>query len=78
MMTLADAKRQIDAVSRPTGYNSYAWNVAQKIALEVWDCYLQQKPLRRNINYFCKEFYHMLRKPDGSFIVPESRFRTLS
>lgn len=76
MNTLAEVKRHIDSVPRPEGYNTYAWNVTRKVALEVWECYLSGQPLRRKINFFCKEFYQMIRKPDGSFIVPDHCIRT--
>jgi hypothetical protein len=78
MNTLTDAKRHIDSFSRPTGYNTYAWNVAKKMALEVWECYLNKRPFTRSINYFCKEFYMMIQTPEGQYIVPKSSFRTFS
>lgn len=75
MNTLADVRRYIDSFSRPNGYNTYAWEVTRKMALEAWDCHLNRRPFRKPINYFCNEFYQMIRKPDGEYIVPESRFR---
>ena len=77
MYTIADAKRYIDSFSRPNGYNTYAWNVTKKMALEVWDCYLHNRPFRKPINYLCQEFYHMIKNPDGQYIVPEQSFRKL-
>ncbi len=70
MLTLSDAQRHINSISRPSGYNSYAWNVTKKIALEAWDCYLEGRKFRRPINYLCKEFYYMITTPDGQSIVP--------
>lgn len=78
MWNLIDAKRHIDSFSRPSGYNSYAWSVAKKMALEAWDSYLQNRPFRKPINYFCKEFYQMIKTPEGKYIVPEHSFRTFS
>lgn len=77
MYTLADARRYIDSFSRPAGYNTYAWNITKKMALEAWDCYLHNRPFRKPINYFCQEFYSMIRRPDGQYIVPERSFRKL-
>ena len=77
MTTLEQAKKHIDSISRPTGYNNYAWQVTKKVALEVWDCHLSNQPFTRSINYFCQEFYKMLQKPDGSYIVSPNSFRTL-
>jgi len=75
MYTLSDAKRHINSISRPNGYNSYAWNVTKKIALEAWACYLEGRRFRRPINYLCKEFYSMITTPDGQTIVPNSRIK---
>ena len=77
MNSLSEAKKHIDSFSRPTGYNMYAWNVAKKMALEVWDCYLNNRPFTKTINYFCKEFYLMIRTPEGRSLVSESRIRSL-
>lgn len=76
MNSLHDAKKYIDSFPRPTGYNQYAWGVTKKVALEVWDCYLNNRPVRRSINYFCQEFYLMIKKPDGTSIVPTNSFHT--
>ena len=75
-MTLAEAKRHIDSFSRPEGYNQYAWKVTKKVALEVWDCYLNNRPITRSINYFCQEFYQMLRTTEGTLIVPGGSYHT--
>ncbi|MFM1931960.1 MAG: hypothetical protein RL226_1263 [Bacteroidota bacterium] len=75
MKSLAEAQRHIDSIARPNGYNHYAWNVAKRLALEAWECYLTNRPFRRPINFFCQEFYQMLRLPNGSYIVPECKFR---
>ncbi len=75
MSTLTEAERYINSFSRPSGYNSYAWNVTKKIALEAWDCYLSGKKFRRPINYLCEEFYHMITTPDGRSIVPSKKIR---
>ncbi len=75
MQSLQEARNYIDSFSRPSGYNTYAWNVAKRLAMEAWDCYLKGRAFRKPINYFCAEFYEMLRKPEGGYIVPEHRFR---
>ena len=75
MFTHTDALKQINSISRPTGYNSYAWNVTKKIAQEAWDCYLEGKKFKRPVNYLCKEFYLMIKTPDGHSIVPENKIR---
>jgi len=77
-MTLTEIQSRIDAVAQPSGYNSYAWQVAKQTAMEAWQCYLQGKPFRKKLSYFCKEFYTMIQKPDGSYIVPSHQIRTLS
>lgn len=76
MKSLQEVRRYIDSFSRPNGYNPYAWNVAKKMALEAWECYLNNRPFRKPINYFCREFYQMLRTPDGKYIVPEHSFKS--
>lgn len=76
MKTLAEAKRHIDSVQRPEGYSTYAWNVTKKVALEVWECYFAGRPLSRKINYFCNEFYQMIKMPNGGYIIPRNSFRT--
>lgn len=79
MTTLQEVQKHIDSFARPNGYNHYAWSVTKKLALEVWDSYLQNRPFRRPVNYLCKEFYQMIRKPEnGEFILPQSSFRMLS
>jgi hypothetical protein len=78
-MTLIEVKRRIDSFPRPSGYSPYAWNVTKKLALEVWDYYLQGRPYRRPVNYMCKEFYEMIQSPeDGQYILPASSFRMLA
>jgi len=78
MMTLAEVRRYIDSFSRPNGYSPYAWNVTKKLALEAWESYLHQRPFRRSVNYLCKEFYQMIQRPDGEYILPRNTFRMLS
>ena len=70
MHNLSEAQRHINSISRPSGYNSYAWNVTKKIALEAWDCYIEGRRFSRPINYLCKEFYHVITTPEGQSIVP--------
>lgn len=78
MNTLPEAKKYVDSFSRPEGFNNYAWEVTKKLALEAWESYLEQRPFRRQINYMCKEFYSMIRRPeDGEYILPRSSFRML-
>ncbi|MCC6599450.1 MAG: hypothetical protein IT223_02125 [Crocinitomicaceae bacterium] len=78
MMTLSEVKRHIDSFSRPNGYSPYAWNVTKKLALEVWESHLEQRPYRRQVNFLCKEFYQMIQHPDGEYILPKNSFRMLS
>ena len=79
MTTLQEVKMHIDSFARPNGYNPYAWNVTKKLALEVWESYLQNRPFRRPVNYLCQEFYQMIRRPEyGEFILPKNSFRMLS
>lgn len=76
--TLADVKRHIDSFARPNGYNPYAWNVAKKLALEVWESYLDGHPFRKSVNYMCAEFYKMIERPDGVSLLPHGSFRSFS
>lgn len=73
-MNLADANRYINSFPRPNGFNNYSWQAIKKLALNAWECYLEQKRFNRSINFMCKEFYQMIRTPEGNFIVPESTF----
>lgn len=75
MTSLLEVRQHIDSFPRPAGYNTYSWNIAKKMAMEAWDCYLKGKPFRKPINYFCREFYEMLLTKDGRYIVPEHSFR---
>jgi hypothetical protein len=78
MNTLPEAKKYVDSFSRPEGFNNYAWEVTKKLALEAWESYLDKRPFRRQINYMCKEFYAMIRRPeDGEYILPRNSFRML-
>lgn len=79
MKTLPEVQQYIDSFSRPQGYSPYAWNITKRLALEVWESYLQNRPFRRPVNYLCQEFYQMIRRPeDGEFILPKHSFRMLS
>lgn len=79
MNTLPEVQKYIDSFERPNGYNLYAWDVTKRLALEVWRSYLENRPFRRPVNFLCKEFYQMIRRPeDGQFILPENSFRMLS
>ncbi|MBL7942833.1 MAG: hypothetical protein JNM00_08710 [Flavobacteriales bacterium] len=75
--TLNDVKRYIDSFARPNGYNPYAWSVAKKLALEVWESYLAGRPFRRPVNYMCREFYKMIERPDGQSLIPRGSYRCL-
>ncbi|MEY3598584.1 MAG: hypothetical protein RL521_1006 [Bacteroidota bacterium] len=76
MKNLAEVRRYIDSFSRPDGYNHYAWDVTKRLAMEVWESYLENKRCNRSLNYLCKEFYQMIQEPSsGEFIIPKSRFR---
>jgi len=61
MNNLIEAKRHIDSFSRPMGYNTYAWNVTKKTALEVWRCHFNNEPYYRPLNFLCNEFYEMIK-----------------
>ena len=76
-MTLAEAQRHIDSFSRPRGYNQHSWRVVKRLALRAWDCYLRGIPFEQKVNYLCKEFYWMIRKPDGDYIIPKNSFFNL-
>jgi hypothetical protein len=79
MNTLTEVQKYIDSFSRPSGYNPYAWTVTKKLAFEVWESYLCNRPFRRPVNYLCQEFYQMIRRPeDGEYILPKNSFRMLS
>lgn len=75
MHTIADAQRYIDSFARPVGYSTYAWKVTKKVALEVWDSYLNNRPYSRPLNYYCQEFYRMIQTPEGQHIVPGGYLR---
>lgn len=78
MKSLSEAKRYVDSFARPTGYNTHAWSVAKKLAMEAWECYLESRQFNKPINYLCQEFYHMIRTPGGDYIVPQGSFRSLT
>ena len=69
MKNLAEAKKHIDSFSRPMGYNTYAWNVTKKTALEVWKCYFNGQAFYRPLNFLCKEFYEMISTSTGECLV---------
>lgn len=76
--SLSEVKKYVDSFSRPAGYNNYAWDVTKKLALEVWESYLNGRPFRRSINFMCNEFYKMIQNPDnGEYIIPKNSFRML-
>ena len=75
MKNQLEVRTYLDSFVQPSHLNEYAWNRAKSMALEVWDCYLAQRPLRKPINFFCNEFYKMIQKPNGELIVPENSFR---
>jgi len=76
--TLPEVKRYIDSFARPNGYSPYAWSIAKKLAMEVWESYLTGYPFRRSVNYMCKEFYKMIERPDGESLLPSGSFRSFS
>lgn len=72
MNNLADANRFINSFPRPNGLNTHSWSAIKKLALHAWDCHLSQKKFTHRINFLCKEFYLMIRTPEGQFIIPEN------
>jgi hypothetical protein len=74
---IQDVKMYIESFLQPQGLNAYAWENTKRTAMEVWECHLKNRPVRRNLNFLCKEFYQMIRKPNGDYIVPRSSFRTM-
>lgn len=74
MKNLAEAHRYINSFPRPTGLNTYSWTALKRLALYAWDCYLNGQKFNHSINFLCKEFYLMIRTPEGEFIVPEKQF----
>ncbi len=74
MNNLAEANRYINSFPRPVGLNSYSWSALKRLALYAWDCYLNNRRFTHSINFMCKEFYLMIRTPEGKFIVPERHF----
>ncbi len=74
MNNLVEASRYINSFPRPVGLNAYAWRAVKKLALHAWECYLSGKRFSHNINFLCKEFYLMIKTPEGESIVPESKY----
>jgi len=72
MNNLADASRYINSFPRPNGLNTHAWRAIKKLALYAWECHFSQRRFEHRINFLCKEFYLMIRNPEGQFIVPET------
>lgn len=75
MTQLAEIKRYIDSFPRPLGLNVHTWELTKKMAFEVWENHIQNRPNRRNLDYLCREFYLLIRKPNGEYIIPPTRFR---
>lgn len=79
MNNLSEVKRYIDTFSRPDGYNHYAWDVTKRLAMEVWESYLENRSFNRSLNYLCQEFYQMIQDPgNGEYIAPKSRIRGIN
>lgn len=76
MENLTEADRYINSFPRPTGLNSYAWRAVKRLALHAWECYLSGRKFTHNVNFLCKEFYLMIRTPEGESIIPDSKFST--
>jgi hypothetical protein len=74
MKNLSDAYRYINSFPRPRGLNANSWNALKRLAYHAWECHFSQSRFRHNINFLCKEFYLMIRTPEGKFIVPEEKF----
>ena len=72
-MTLSEAKRHIDSFSRPQGFNVYSWRAVKKMAMKVWESYLEGKKHDRTYNFMCKEFYQMTRDQQGNSILSTRR-----
>ena len=74
MKNLAEANRYINSFPRPAGLNTYAWAAIKRMALKAWECYLTNRKFTHSINFMSKDFYMMIRTPEGKFIVPENQF----
>ncbi len=74
MKNLAEAQRYINSYPRPAGLNTHSWNAIKRLALYAWDCHLKGRKFTHSINFLCKEFYLMIRTPEGEYIVPEHHF----
>ena len=74
MENLADASRYINSFPRPNGLNTHSWRALKNLALHAWECHFSQTRFKHGINFLCKEFYLMIKTPEGKFIVPEGTF----
>lgn len=74
MKDLKEVDRYINSFPRPVGLNHYAWRSVKRLALHAWECYLNGRRFTHNVNFLCKEFYLMIRTPEGNSIIPESRY----
>jgi hypothetical protein len=68
MTQLAEIKRYIDSFPRPNGLNVHTWELTKNVAFEVWQNHIQNRPNSR-------EFYLLIRKPNGEYIIPPTHFR---
>ncbi|TVR36807.1 MAG: hypothetical protein EA392_14420 [Cryomorphaceae bacterium] len=75
MNSLAEVKTYIDSFSRPSGYNNHAWRAVKKLALHAWECYLENRSFSHSASFLCKEFYLMVRKPDGEYVIPRWKMK---
>jgi hypothetical protein len=74
MNNLAEASRYVNSFPRPHGLNTHSWRAIKRLALKAWECYLTKQRFDHRINFLCKEFYLMIKDPEGKFIVPETSF----
>ena len=75
IQTLADAQLWINRFARPERFNIHAWHTTKKLALLVWKCHLERRPIDRTLNFLHPTFYHMIRTPEGMSLLVEHRVR---
>lgn len=75
MQSLNEVRSHIDSFSRPSGYNNHAWRAVKKLAYHAWECYLENRSFSHSASFLCKEFYLMIRKEDGDFVIPNWKMK---
>lgn len=75
IQNIAQAKKWIDAFSRPSCFNSHAWQTTKRLALLVWQCHFENRTFNRTLNFLHPSFYDMIRTPEGTALIEEHRLR---